>query len=1018
MKRIMRKIRVRAISLTMAAFVIAISLPSAVFAKETDKSYVKEGTFQYTSSENSNIQGKGSFVYRDDCFMHSSYIGCSHLTTLSLKVAMSSHSYFGSETDKYEKDTSDGGHNVKEMLKAMGFENIEDNRYYHREMMVNSSGVAVGSKTMSVGGKDYTLLAIVTRSSGYKQEWGGNFDVGSGDIHEGFKAARDENLRFVKRYIQKNNIKGNLKVWIPGYSRGAAVANLIGGFFAGGGIEYFGSDVSITPEDVYCYTYATPRTVKNGASKNEVFSVSGTRSGEYAEYDTPGDAWNYTAGGTVDIHDECYNGVRSITFDYDTITALPPKNWGFERFGQVLDLRKAPYSVSEAEMEAELQNIGDYAVQALQKGDVLNFKDVTLNPSEIKNISIDETSEVSVLEQLRSNENLFVGDVKGEAGYLQVLDERINALVSVAGTNSEFAANGTQDTLVAFAGIFGMVGFQFGSDIVGDDASALVKPLLLTYLSYASEELIAEGRAENETEAVSIALLELLDWLSGKGIGTHDIENFTTDDFILLFATYITENKDTPLIQKLKESLNEQDISSSMVVLYFDVLFSRYCSTETNLPLGDALIGACDTFVNGPTGETTFTQDFLYYHPEAEVTAQCARYNLYSQLSTILGILPFFMPMDPIDTSFLGNAVGDGGDMLDGSGNFAGMIEAFLPLLLKDENQNSLTITQAAEEGLAQVLTNAENNVFAAIEEKAPGAYGEEYHNSLHGYFATLRNHTADVRKIVNHLLFYKEGGSFSTENNIHNLASLIYNAGIVPPSHYCEVYLAWAICSEKKSVDDEHYIEHIGKKDATCTGSGNKEYWLLHEKSGDKYYTDSKLSKEMTKNEITIGTKDHSPGEIHIENEVPAAVGREGSYDQVQYCTVCGARVVCKHITTPAKEEVKPVNPSKPSSNPVVVPTEPAEEKSNEKPKQEDKKEDKKGDKKEEIREDTSEKSSEKIAPFVPVDDKETVPAEPAIKKGLPLPAWIGIIAGGVLLIGFIIFIILYNRRDSKKRK
>ena len=1011
MKKYMRKNTIRVLSLTMAAFIIATGLPFTVFAKETDKSYVTEGTYQFTSSENSNIQESGQFVYRDDCFMHSSFIGCSHLTTLSLKVAMASHSYFGSSTDKYEKDTSDGGHNVKEMLMAMGFENIEDNRYYHMEMMENSSGIAVGSKTMCVGGKEYTLLAIVTRSSGYRQEWSGNFDVGSGDIHEGFKAARDEDLRFVKQYIQKNNIKGDLKVWVPGYSRGAAVANLIGAFFAGGGIEYFGSDVSITPEDVYCYTYATPRNVKNGASKNEVFSVSGTRSGEYAAYDTLGDAWNYTAGGTVDIHDECYNGIRNFTFDYDMITALPPKNWGFERFGQVLDLRKEPYAVSEAEMEAELQNISDYAVQSLQKGNVLNFKDVTLNPSEIKNISIDETSEVSALEQLRSNEALFVGDVKGEAGYLQVLDERLNALVAVVGDNAEFATDGTQDTLTALAGIFGMTGFQFGSDYVGEDTSSLVKPVLLLYLSYASEELIAEGRAKDETEAIGIAVLELLDWLSEKGVGTHDIESFTTDDFIVLFASYISENKDTPLVQKLKESLNKKDISSSIVLLYFDVLFSRYCSTQSNLPLGDALIGACDTFVNGPAGESTFTQDFNYFHPDEEVTAQYARYNLYSQLSTILSILPFFMPVDPIDSSFLGDAVGDKGDMLDGSGKFTGMITAFLPLLLKDENSNPLTLTQATDAALSQALTTVENNVFAAIEEKAPGAYGEEYLNSLHGHFAMLRNHTEDVRQIANHLLFYKEGGNFNTEYNIHNLASLLYNAGIVPPSHICEIYLAWAICSEKKSVDDEHYIEHIGKKDETCTEAGNKEYWLLHEKSGDRYYTDSKLSKEMAKDEVIVAAKGHSPAEIHIENEIPATVGKEGSYDQVQYCSVCGQRVVCIHITTPAKEEVKPATPSKPSSNPVVVPTEPAKEK----PKKEDKKEDKK---EEEIKEDTSEKSSEKIAPFVPVDNKEITPAGPEKKTGLPLPAWIGIIAGGMLLIGFIIFIIIYNNRDSKKKK
>ena len=47
-----------------------------------------------------------------------------------------------------------------------------------------------------------------------------------------------------------------MKVWITGHSRGAALSNMLGAFFAGGGIDYFGSSVSITPEDVYCYSYA------------------------------------------------------------------------------------------------------------------------------------------------------------------------------------------------------------------------------------------------------------------------------------------------------------------------------------------------------------------------------------------------------------------------------------------------------------------------------------------------------------------------------------------------------------------------------------------------------------------------------------------------------------------------------------------------------------------------------------------------------------------------------------------
>ena len=93
------------------------------------------------------------------------------------------------------------------------------------------------------------------RSSNYTQEWTGNFtinaDSSGGNMHAGFKAARDEVLRYAAQYMKKHRITGDLKVWIAGHSRGAATSNSLGGFFAGGGDEYFravGVPVSVTPD--------------------------------------------------------------------------------------------------------------------------------------------------------------------------------------------------------------------------------------------------------------------------------------------------------------------------------------------------------------------------------------------------------------------------------------------------------------------------------------------------------------------------------------------------------------------------------------------------------------------------------------------------------------------------------------------------------------------------------------------------------------------------------------------------
>ncbi len=1011
----LRKIVNRGITVTLSLLLVAGNLPLSAFAKETDRSYVTEGTYQYSSNEGENLQATDSFVYRDDCFMRSSYLGCTHIQTLSAQLCISTASYYGAAQDIYEKDSSDCQHNAVEMMKAMGFENVEDNTYCHTEKLENSAGVVVGSRSVSAYGKDYTLLAIAPRSAGYKQEWAGNFNVGDGNIHAGFKAARDEDLRFIKQYIENHGITGNLKVWVTGHSRGSAVANLIGGFFADGGIEYFGSDVSITPEDVYCYTFASVRTIKDGAPKNEVLSVEGARGGEYAGLDTPGEAWNYTAGGNIDIHAECYNGIHNYPFDYDFITYLPPESWGFEYYGQVLDLRKVPNAVSDEAMLSELQSMNEHCYQDAVKGDYRNFKDVTLNPGEIKNISFDEEAETKdIIEQIKSNENLFIGEVKGEQGYADVVSERLKGLTSLAATNEEYVNNGMQDTLVATAGIYGMCLLQYNNEMIGD-GSVLAKPLLLGYLSYASESLVAEGCASNETEAVGIALLELIDWLTEAGIGAHDIKNLTVDEFIVIVAQYVAENKDTPLFTMIREELNKKETDSDMLLTVFHQLLVRYID-DREAKFGDALIDGLSAFVNGPGTESDYYSDFLFYHPDKNPpTAQDARYNAYYNLYNTLYLASIFMGLDVGDLSYFGDEIPDM-DQRNGNGQFIDMIGSFLPLLLMDENKNKLTVSQAADQAFEKALITVEDNLFAAIEANG-NPYGDQFNLDLHGHFATLRSNSDLFRNILIRLLFYREDTSFSTEYNLRKIASFLYNVQIVPPAHYNEVYLAWCKAAEKAETD-EHYIEFVEKKDASCTEAGNIEYWLLHEKTGAKYFTDSKLSAELTKDKITVPAKGHVPDTAVIECRVEPTETKEGGYDETQYCKVCFAEVTRHHVTVPAKGVSKPESENtKKSSDTVIVPSKDKEKTSEDAKKKEDQSKTENKDTGEEIKEKDSEKESS-IVPFKPVTDDEKKDVQDTEKAKLPLPVWFIIIGGSALLLGLIIFIIAYNTNKSGKEK
>ena len=200
------------LSFLLVFMFLFVILSEEVLANITNSNEIIMGEYQYSAIEGNNKQNQNTFLYKDSDFTKSSYFGSKSLEVLSIQVAATSLSWYGEELDQYEIDSSRNDYNIKNLLEKMKFNNIESNKYYNIEKKENSVGVIVGNKTIIQDGKEYTLLAIIPRSAGYKQEWVGNFTIGDGDIHEGFKSARDEILRFTKQYVSKNNISGDIKV--------------------------------------------------------------------------------------------------------------------------------------------------------------------------------------------------------------------------------------------------------------------------------------------------------------------------------------------------------------------------------------------------------------------------------------------------------------------------------------------------------------------------------------------------------------------------------------------------------------------------------------------------------------------------------------------------------------------------------------------------------------------------------------------------------------------------------------
>ena len=268
------------------------------FAFDND---LKEIEFKYDLMQEKEESNIGIAYYSDNYFKKDSSIYNPSLATLSLNVAMSS----SNALDYSEYNLK--GENIKEFFSNMEFNNIKINDGYLNKPTKDSIGLCIGYKNID----GIPLIALGIRSGQYGAEWASNFNVGLGeDInyhHEGFYNASNIAINFINNYLIENNIKGDIKLWISGYSRGGATANLIAGRIdtaISNGLNLF-TNVSIQYNDLYTYTFEAPQ----GA--------------------------NYNSKG-INPRGDNYNNIFNIINPNDIVPKVPFSEFGFTRYGNDL----------------------------------------------------------------------------------------------------------------------------------------------------------------------------------------------------------------------------------------------------------------------------------------------------------------------------------------------------------------------------------------------------------------------------------------------------------------------------------------------------------------------------------------------------------------------------------------------------------------------------------------------------------------------------------------------------------
>lgn len=202
----------------------------------------------------------------------------------------------------------------KEMLvkfnKDLGFTNTEYASEYDEKPKVK--GVGYGFATKYVG--DYNLVAVAVRGFNYRVQWVDNFNVGTEGDHLGFSESADLVIEALNTYVGKIKNSKPTKLWIAGYSRGGAIANVMSSKIL------TNTEAKFNRDNMYVYTFEAPRglTQEHAIAYENVFNI--VNPGDVFTRVCPEEYDLYRCGIDVDIYDK---NVDALIKAFDDKAVIP-----------------------------------------------------------------------------------------------------------------------------------------------------------------------------------------------------------------------------------------------------------------------------------------------------------------------------------------------------------------------------------------------------------------------------------------------------------------------------------------------------------------------------------------------------------------------------------------------------------------------------------------------------------------------------------------------------------------------
>lgn len=217
---------------------------------------------------------------------------------MQLSFALAAAGFRDKQHRLSEKDA-----NILKFYSRAGFSRVRTDDF-NRETSADTIASAIASKKIG----DTTVIAVSVSGNNYQNEWLSNLTLGSEERARGFATAAEKVLGRIREYISANALSGELRLWVSGYSRAAAVSNILAADATDSGL--FAA--------VYGYTIATPRTTKDEDAGR-------------------------------------FSNIFNIINPFDPVPMVPFPEWGYVRYGKDLFLpsRETDSSYAEKKVRAD-----------------------------------------------------------------------------------------------------------------------------------------------------------------------------------------------------------------------------------------------------------------------------------------------------------------------------------------------------------------------------------------------------------------------------------------------------------------------------------------------------------------------------------------------------------------------------------------------------------------------------------------------------------------------------------------